>query len=57
MAPLTMFGPMTPRFEETIDFLAVWSYLPLTSRMGALSMGVLTAMAVSDERMRQKINR
>lgn len=51
------FGPMTPEVAEAWDFLAEWSYLPLSSRMGALSMGVLVALAVSDGRWRQKITR
>ena len=57
IAPIPMFGPMTPDIEKVWNFLALWSYMPITARMGALSMGILTAMAVTDERLRQQIGR
>ena len=55
--PMPVFGPMAPEVAQAWDFLAGWSYLPISARMGALSMGVLTAVAVSDEGLRQKIGR
>ena len=51
------FGPMTPEVAKAWDFLARWSYLPLSARVGALSMGVLVALVVSDVEWRQKITR
>ena len=57
IVPIPAFGPMAPEVAMAWDFLAGWSYLPLSARMGSLSMGVLTAIAVSDERSRQKIAR
>ena len=55
--PPAVFGPMTPELVKAFDILALWSYLPITARMGALALGVLAAMAVSDERWRQNIAR
>lgn len=52
-----MFGPMTPELGKAFDILALWSYLPITARMGALAMGMLTALAVTDERWRHNIAR
>ena len=57
IVPLPVFGPMTPEVARTWDILAIWSYLPLSARLGSLSMGVLTALAVSEERLRQNISR
>ena len=55
--PMPVFGPMTPEVAQAWDFLAGWSYLPFSARMGALSMGVITAIAVSDATSRQQIGR
>ena len=55
--PPAMFGPMTPELGKAFDILALWSYLPITARMGALAMGMLTALAVTDERWRHNIAR
>lgn len=57
IVPLPAFGPMTPEVAQAWDFLAGWSYLPLSARVGALSMGILVALAVSDEMTRQSISR
>ena len=57
IVPLPAFGPMTPEVAQAWDFLAGWSYLPLSARTGSLSMGVLVALAVSNERWRQNISR
>lgn len=57
IVPMPAFGPMTPEVARAWDFLAGWSYLPISARLGALSMGVLVALAVSDERWRQSISR
>ena len=55
--PPSAFGPMKPELVKAFDILALWSYLPISARMGALALGVLAAMAVSDERWRQNIAR
>lgn len=57
IVPLPAFGPMTPDVALAWDFLGGWSYLPLSARVGSLSMGVLVVLAVSDERWRQIISR
>ena len=57
LAPVAFFGPATPALERALSILAVWTYLGITSRLAALGMGVLVALAVTDESMRARIGR
>ena len=57
LAPVAFFGPPTPALERALSILAVWTYLGMTSRLAALGMGVLVALAVTDESMRVRIGR
>ena len=57
LAPVAFFGPSTPALEHALSILAVWTYLGITSRLAALGMGVLVALAVTDEGMRCRIGR
>lgn len=55
--PMPLFAPIPPLFWETFGYLAQYSYLGLMARLGPLSIGVLTALAVSDVGVRQRIRR
>lgn len=57
LAPVPFFGPTTPALERALEILAAGTYLGITSRLAALGMGVLVAVAVTDESMRSKIGR
>ena len=57
LAPVAFFGPTNPALERALGILAVWTYLGITSRLAALGMGVLVALAVTDGSMRARIGR